>query len=208
MKNKGITLIALIVTIIVLIILAGISINILIGENGILTKAELAKEQSSLAENKENADLEKTNQLLNSYTTTRGSSEDVLALQQEVASLKTKIEQLNKIGETYTRTDTIAYTAKGSWVNRNDITYEIPAGTWVIDFYISNDATSGTGICTVNLAGLGFVDSYWKSSTDYNNVHFSAVKTYTQDTTGYLTYYQSIAANRSVYMTMNAVRIK
>ena len=44
MKNqKGITLIALVVTIIVLLILAGISIAMLTGENGLITRAEEAK---------------------------------------------------------------------------------------------------------------------------------------------------------------------
>ena len=41
-KNSGITLIALIVTIVVLIIIAGVSLNIALGENGIFTKAKLA----------------------------------------------------------------------------------------------------------------------------------------------------------------------
>ncbi len=43
-RNKGITLIALVITIIVLIILAGVSIRFISGENGILTKATMAKE--------------------------------------------------------------------------------------------------------------------------------------------------------------------
>ena len=42
-SNKGITLIALVITIIVLLILAGISISMLSGENGILTQVEVAK---------------------------------------------------------------------------------------------------------------------------------------------------------------------
>ena len=41
-KQKGITLIALVITIIVLLILAGISIATLTGENGILKKATVA----------------------------------------------------------------------------------------------------------------------------------------------------------------------
>ena len=45
-RNKGITLIALVVTIIVLLILAGISINMLMGQNGILSKATTAKTQT------------------------------------------------------------------------------------------------------------------------------------------------------------------
>ena len=43
MRNqKGITLIALVVTIIVLLILAGVSIAMLTGDNGILTQANAA----------------------------------------------------------------------------------------------------------------------------------------------------------------------
>ena len=52
-KNKGITLIALIVTIIVLIILAGVSISMLTGENGILSKASSAKKKTQVANEKE-----------------------------------------------------------------------------------------------------------------------------------------------------------
>ena len=50
-KNQnGITLIALVITIIVLLILAGVSIAMLTGENGILTKATNAKNESAEAE--------------------------------------------------------------------------------------------------------------------------------------------------------------
>ena len=42
-NEKGITLIALVVTIVVLLILAGISINLVLGENGIIKKAKEAK---------------------------------------------------------------------------------------------------------------------------------------------------------------------
>ncbi len=48
-KNKGITLIALVVTIIVLIILAGISVSMLTGQNGILLRAAEAKEKTESA---------------------------------------------------------------------------------------------------------------------------------------------------------------
>ena len=44
-ETAGITLIALVITIIILIILAGVSINALIGENGLIGRAKLAKEQ-------------------------------------------------------------------------------------------------------------------------------------------------------------------
>ena len=59
--NKGITLVALVVTIVVLLILAGISINLLLGENGIIKKAKEAREKT--AEGKTN-DMLGMNQLI------------------------------------------------------------------------------------------------------------------------------------------------
>ena len=52
-QAKGITLIALVITIIVLLILAAVSIATLTGENGILTRAQDAKEETEVAEEKE-----------------------------------------------------------------------------------------------------------------------------------------------------------
>ena len=45
-SNQGITLVALVVTIVVLLILAGVSISLVIGQNGIVTKAQEAKEKT------------------------------------------------------------------------------------------------------------------------------------------------------------------
>ncbi|MFR5190657.1 MAG: prepilin-type N-terminal cleavage/methylation domain-containing protein, partial [Clostridia bacterium] len=48
-KEKGVTLVALVITMIILIILAGISINTLVGDDGIITKAKQAKQNILLA---------------------------------------------------------------------------------------------------------------------------------------------------------------
>ena len=48
-KNKGITLVALVVTIVVLLILAGVSINLVLGNNGIIAKAKEAQRESAEA---------------------------------------------------------------------------------------------------------------------------------------------------------------
>ena len=53
MTNKGITLIALVITIIVLLILAGVSIATLTGQNGILTQANTAKTHTEIGKEKE-----------------------------------------------------------------------------------------------------------------------------------------------------------
>lgn len=52
-NEKGITLVALVVTIIVLIILALISINMVIGENGIIKRTEVSREQYQRSEAEE-----------------------------------------------------------------------------------------------------------------------------------------------------------
>ena len=52
-KQSGITLIALVIIIIILLILAGVSIATLTGQNGILTRANEAKIQTEIAEEKE-----------------------------------------------------------------------------------------------------------------------------------------------------------
>jgi len=48
-NNKGITLVALVVTIVVLLILAGVSINLVLGNNGIIAKAKEAETKSAEA---------------------------------------------------------------------------------------------------------------------------------------------------------------
>ena len=59
MRNqKGITLIALVITIIVLLILAGVSIAMLTGQNGILTRATEAKSDTARAEVVERINME------------------------------------------------------------------------------------------------------------------------------------------------------
>ncbi len=57
--NKGITLIALVVTIIVLLILAGITINVVLGEDGIIAQTQNAKKETKVAEIEESIEFAK-----------------------------------------------------------------------------------------------------------------------------------------------------
>ena len=52
-EQKGITLVALVITIIVLLILAGVSISLVMGDNGILTQAQTAVSRNQIATVKE-----------------------------------------------------------------------------------------------------------------------------------------------------------
>ena len=68
MRNqRGITLIALVITIIVLLILAGVSIAMLTGQNGILTRANQAGTATNTASNEEIVKLAISNILTEYY---------------------------------------------------------------------------------------------------------------------------------------------
>ena len=70
-KNKGITLVALVVTIVVLLILAGVSINLVLGNNGIIAKAQEAKtKQAEASQN----DLKGMNSLIEQMESTLNGS--------------------------------------------------------------------------------------------------------------------------------------
>lgn len=56
-SNKAITLIALVVTIVVLLILAGISLNLVLGNNGLIKKSKYAKEETTVADEKEKVEM-------------------------------------------------------------------------------------------------------------------------------------------------------
>ena len=57
LKKRGITLVALVITIIVLLILAGVTINLLIGESGIIAQAQRAKNETQQRQKEEEEGL-------------------------------------------------------------------------------------------------------------------------------------------------------
>ena len=66
-SNSGITLIALVITIIVLIILSGVAIFALMGENGIISKADQTRDIQKIAEYQEALEIPKATVKLNTY---------------------------------------------------------------------------------------------------------------------------------------------
>ena len=92
LKNKGITLIALVITIIVLLILAGVSVAMLTGQNGILTQAQNAKTT--------NADKNAEEKIKLAVMAARAQSEGALDADKLVAEIT------NNYGGTATKTGT------------------------------------------------------------------------------------------------------
>ena len=62
--NRGITLVALVVTIVVLLILAGVSINLVLGENGLISQAQEAREKTKQAEKNETEEISNTSDFI------------------------------------------------------------------------------------------------------------------------------------------------
>ena len=161
LKNKkGITLVALVVTIVVLLILAGVALNLVIGENGLIAKARDTKTLTGRAsvieqaqtdvlgyqvENK-SGDLEKSQlkSVLDKYFKDVPDLTDM----EKNAILSTEVETLSKYG-TYTIKVSEIY--DGNIISDEDklpeITASTPAGTQV---KITNENWTNTNITAIS----------------------------------------------------------
>jgi len=136
-SNKGITLIALVITIVVLIILAGVAISLSLGENGIFSKAKFATEEYANEQEKEETEIGKITNEIESHvdgsretvTTPTGTKFDTYicnnktttSIYSQVTSMtsggfvETRDEN-NKISEYISDLDTDGYTVlKSGW---------------------------------------------------------------------------------------------
>lgn len=85
-KQKGITLIALVITIVVLLILAGVSISMITGDNGVITNAQKSKLSTTFSAYKEEVDLYKASK----YAENRNFLENTLEAGKTSLSYNTK----------------------------------------------------------------------------------------------------------------------
>ena len=104
-KEKGITLIALVITIIVLLILAGVTIATLAGNNGIITRASQAAEETRIAQVEEQVNLWKSEKEMGNTTGGTITSEDnfLQNLKDNGSVTEDEIDRTNqiiKIGDT------------------------------------------------------------------------------------------------------------
>ena len=77
-KERGITLIALVITIVVMLILAVVTINLTLGNNGIFQRAKTAKEQYQNAEDYEKSKIKLiTNDIDSFITNGQVNAEDI-----------------------------------------------------------------------------------------------------------------------------------
>ena len=150
MKNnkKGITLIALVITIIVLLILAGISISMLTGDNSILNQSEKAKEYMELAENDEKIKLQSYEEIEKYQNTTENESSielfglqgNVFIGQKSYGKRSGDITQLDNTQTSNPTEDGNGYTfAQGHYIYAENLEY--------LDYETGNTNTQNVYLC-------------------------------------------------------------
>ena len=132
-NNKGITLIALVITIIVLLILAGISISLVTGDNGLLKQATRAGAETKIAEAKEMAIMD-VNALMSEYyearyvnrqsnTIGKTAKDYIVANLEDVASTKANYYTVTDDTITLTPLKDDGTTVTGTLKDNGDITW-------------------------------------------------------------------------------------
>ena len=142
-QAKGITLIALVITIIVLLILAGVTIATLTGENGILTQAQNAKTKTTEGEEKEQIRLGYSEYQISKET---GGQEDFKVEGATVTGTEGAWKiKFNKTGNEYDFDGITSSTVTtGPWKQEGDtITNEETKQTLKVGDYVDYDPTAG-----------------------------------------------------------------
>lgn len=167
MKEKGITLIALVITIIVLLILAGITIATLTGQNGILTRAAESKKNTEKAQVEEYVKLA----INNSYGESGKIEGDKLKENLE------KIPGINKdnLPDNITDAD---FPLSFEVDNRYEVTIDKDGNTTIIDKNEQNEGNQTTGGNTTNNTTEDLIDPIddWQfvetlTSPNYRDFH-------------------------------------
>ncbi len=131
-QQKGVTLVALVITIIVLLILAGVSIAMLTGDNGILTKATSSRDESLKAEAKEQVSMAINTNMANKLDATPD------------ADYGTEINAID-LQKTLTKQGSNATVVDGTAANEILVTYKASASAKRQVVVTVKPATSGTG---------------------------------------------------------------
>lgn len=175
-KNKGITLIALVITIIILIILAGVSINLVFGQTGIITRAKEAKEATRAASVEDERNL-----WISEVELGQTLSENYKSLDEILGELKDKKllseEEVNKIKNDPNNEITIANKTISFKIKANGSSEEVTDEKWEE----SEDRKSITnGKITVEIGDKIFYNPIDELVQNYNNTYLS-----TKENNGY-----------------------
>lgn len=135
-ENKGVTLVALVITIIVLLILAGVTLSMVMGDSGIFSKANDASIKTSVSGAQDAVRLALLEVTTNQYDETGSSNESVTK-----ATANEKVAaQMALTGEYVLATDG-SVTAKGSDKKLTKATFDQKSGSTAVTVSFSENAT-------------------------------------------------------------------
>ena len=149
-KTKGITLIALVITIIVLLILAGVSIAMLTGQNGILTQAQNAKNRTEAAQAEEENRLNEYNNIINNYVS-GGTTEETPTFDEDTLTIG-EATNVDKYGWKVPNYKVEATNAWRLFYQDSNYTYLITdecVGSYIPSDYYYGEYTSGADVSTI-----------------------------------------------------------
>lgn len=166
-KERGITLIALVVTIVVLLILAGVSISMLTGENGIINQAKNSKDATEQARVQEIVDLA-VGSLVSKY---QGNTSQITP-QMVVEEIKTTENRDDISTEDTTFPATIKFEKEG----REAIADLNSSGTEVGSDEIYSAEVTEDMIAPVNIFDYEIIDNAEIGATEWKNLPTKEVK--------------------------------
>ena len=154
-ESSGITIITLVVTILIIIILAGVTINATLGDDGLLRQAQLAKD---MAENSTLTESEKMNKLAQEYANMMAEDDEV-EQPKGLSAAEIKADAANTYGD-----EVIGYTetgrsGKSDLVETWRIFYADENNIYLIadDYIEPADAPNGKGGRPVSSSGSRYI---------------------------------------------------
>ena len=151
-ETKGITLIALVLTIIILLILAGVTIATLTGDNGILSQAQNASEVTEIAQVEEGLQLEYSNVLIGKHAGNQNVTDEAAILEEARQNYNTRYPE------------------------RMPITKENVGGTLTISDVTLDKPSLQIGVDTTNSGNIGKIKVTVTSSSSGGEKYFAQVK--------------------------------
>ena len=157
-NNKAITLIALIITIVILIILAGVVISLSLGNNGLFNKAQEAKEKYLNAQDYEETELGKIDNKINSYVSGTRDEELEGAKMRLLLSIQSTENNGKNVGtydvSTFDQTSDTLYTQANNYIqydSTNKCYIAKVSGWYIFDLEASSKQDSNYTNVDLNL---------------------------------------------------------
>ena len=189
-NQYGITLIALVITIIVLLILAGVSIAMLTGQNGILTQANNAKVEQSHGAVREGIALAYNEYQIeiNTASNTKLASTEIVQIQRKeektLASYTSFLDFLNSKGDIKEGTTNVldvelltgSKQALGNGTDTDVYKVEEENGMYVVNYYDENNQKEGIW-SIVNNDNEGDSSKYSVENIDFDSIGLKDLQT-------------------------------